>query len=127
LPKRYENKFEFSVAWKVAVGISPESLERGKLLQQQHIASGQTNVAKKRPCPIPIEVANKMDRPGPKMRRMEEPVIKLESDLDGMDVQSEDKPPKMDDKIYVQLSNVSDRDELKVPFECSINLFLSTE
>lgn len=104
------------MAWKVAVGISPESLERGKLLQQQHIASGQTNVAKKRPCPIPIEVANKMDRPGPKIKRVDEPVIKLEADLDGMDMLSQDVPQKMDDKVYVQLSNVSDRDEMKVLF-----------
>jgi len=51
------------------------------------------------------------------MRRMEEPVIKLEADLDGMDVQSQDVPPNMDGKIYVQLSNVSDREELKVTFK----------
>lgn len=102
------------MAWKVAVGISPESLERGKLLQQQHIASGQANVPKKRPCPIPIEVANKMDRPGPKMRRLEEPVIKLEADVDGMEMNSEDVPHKTEDKVYVQFSNVADRDELKV-------------
>jgi hypothetical protein len=102
------------VAWKVAVGISPESLERGKLLQQQHIASGQINVAKKRPCPIPIDAANKMDRPGPKIQKMDEP--KTEPITEGPEINGVVEPNKLAQKIFIQFSNVTNRNELKVYF-----------
>ncbi|XP_059490268.1 PAX-interacting protein 1-like isoform X2 [Neocloeon triangulifer] len=99
------------LAWKVPVPISPESLERGKLLQQQHIASGQLNNPKKRPAPIPIEQANKMDRPGSKILKMEE----LQLPNENGELHQPPPAPEQNsaDKVFFQLSYVTKREELQ--------------
>jgi len=108
----------FLVAWKVAVGISPESLERGKLLQQQHVASGQLNTPKKRPSPIPIDSANKMERPTAKIRKIEEPESNEPAEPE--EQKPVEEPSLQDEKVYFQFSYVIKRDELKVNYLITI-------